>query len=39
LFAEKVAKAADLEDVLKRAVESVLNGTTAVIDAVVVSGC
>jgi len=39
LFAEKVAKAADLEDVLKRAVDSVLNGTTAVVDAVVVSGC
>jgi hypothetical protein len=39
LFTEKVAKAADLEDVLKRAVNSVLSGTTAVIDAVVVSGC
>lgn len=39
LFAEKVAQAADLEDVLKRAVDSVLNGTTAVVDAVVVSGC
>lgn len=39
LFAEKVSKAADLQDVLKRAVDSVLNGTTAVIDAVVVSGC
>ncbi|KAG0647483.1 Benzoylformate decarboxylase [Hyphodiscus hymeniophilus] len=39
LFAEKVAKASDLEDVLKRAVESVMNGTTAVIDAVVVPGC
>jgi hypothetical protein len=39
LFAEKVSKVADLEDVLKRAVDSVLNGTTAVIDAVVVSGC
>jgi len=38
LFAEKVAKAADLEDVLKRAVESVLNGTTAVVDAAVVLG-
>jgi hypothetical protein len=35
LFAEKVAKAADLEDVLRRAVDSVLNGTTAVIDAMV----
>lgn len=39
LFAEKVVKASDLEDVLKRAVESVQNGVTAVIDAVVVSGC
>lgn len=39
LFAEKVADASKLEDVLKRAVESVKNGTTAVIDAVVVSGC
>jgi hypothetical protein len=39
LFAEKVSRASDLEDVLKRAVESVLSGTTAVIDAVVVSGC
>lgn len=38
LFAEKVAKAADLEDVLKRAIDSVLNGTTAVVDAVVVKG-
>jgi hypothetical protein len=39
LFAEKVAKASDLEDVLRRAVDSVKNGTTAVIDAVVVAGC
>jgi hypothetical protein len=39
LFAEKVDKASNLEDVLKRAIDSVLNGTTAVIDAVVVSGC
>jgi hypothetical protein len=39
LFAEKVAKASDLEDVLTRAIESVKNGTTAVIDAVVKSGC
>ncbi|KAL3425029.1 thiamine pyrophosphate enzyme [Phlyctema vagabunda] len=38
LFAEKVAKVDDLEDVLTRAVESVKNGTTAVIDAVVVLG-
>lgn len=39
LFAEKVAKTSDLEGVLKRAIESVKSGTTAVIDAVVVSGC
>ena len=39
LFAEKVAKASDLEDVLTRAIDSVKNGTTAVIDAVVVKGC
>lgn len=38
LFAEKVSKASDLEDVLRRAVESVQGGTTAVIDAVVVLG-
>jgi hypothetical protein len=39
LFAEKVSRAEDLEGVLKKAVESVLSGTTAVIDATVVSGC
>lgn len=39
LFAEKVSKAEDLVGVLRRAVESVLSGTTAVVDAVVVSGC
>jgi len=39
LFAEKVQNAADLEDVLKRAIDSVMNGKTAVVDAVVVSGC
>lgn len=39
LFGEKVAKASELEDVLKRAVDAVLKGTTAVVDAVVVSGC
>jgi hypothetical protein len=38
LFAAKVAKAAELEGVLQEAIDSVLNGTTAVIDAVVVSG-
>lgn len=39
IFAEKVAEASKLEDVLKRAIDSVKNGTTAVIDAAVVSGC
>jgi hypothetical protein len=39
LFAEKVAKVEDLEDVLKRAIESVKSGTTAVVDAVVQLGC
>jgi thiamine pyrophosphate-dependent acetolactate synthase large subunit-like protein len=39
LFAEKVDKAAELEDVLKRAIDSVMNGTTAVVDAVVATGC
>jgi len=38
LYAEKVAKAEDLESVLKRAVESVKSGTSAVIDAAVVLG-
>ncbi|RDW65347.1 hypothetical protein BP5796_10039 [Coleophoma crateriformis] len=36
LFAEKVAKASELEDVLKRAVDSINSGTAAVIDAVIV---
>lgn len=39
LFAEKVASADKLQDVLKRAIESVQKGVTAVVDAVVVSGC
>ncbi|KFY80747.1 hypothetical protein V499_00455 [Pseudogymnoascus sp. VKM F-103] len=39
LFAEKVAKASDLEGVLQRAVDAVKGGTTAVIDAVVAPGC
>ncbi|PVH82476.1 thiamine pyrophosphate enzyme [Cadophora sp. DSE1049] len=39
LFAEKVENVSNLEDVLKRAVEAVQNGTSAVIDAKVVSGC
>ena len=39
MFAEKVAKVEDLEDVLKRAIESVKSGTTAVVDAVVQLGC
>jgi len=38
LFTEKVAKADELEGVLKRAIASVMNGTTAVVDAVVVLG-
>lgn len=38
LFAEKVSKAEDLEDVLKRAVESVKAGISAVVDAMVVLG-
>ncbi|RDW59630.1 hypothetical protein BP6252_12717 [Coleophoma cylindrospora] len=36
LFAEKVAKASELEDVLKKAIDSVNSGTAAVIDAVIV---
>lgn len=39
VMAEKVAKASELEDVLKRAVKSVEDGTTAVVDAVVIPGC
>jgi hypothetical protein len=38
LLAEKVSKAEDLDGLLKRAVDSVKNGTSAVIDAVVVLG-
>ena len=38
LLAEKVSKAEDLDELLTRAVESVKNGTSAVIDAVVVLG-
>jgi hypothetical protein len=38
LLAEKVSKARDLESVLKRAVDSVIGGTAAVIEAVVVAG-
>ena len=38
LLAEKVSKAEDLEGLLKRAVDSVKSGTSAVIDAVVVLG-
>jgi len=38
LFAEKVSKASDLDDVLRRAVYTVKSGTTAVVDAVVVPG-
>ncbi len=39
LFAEKVSNTCNLEDVLKRAIESVKSGTTAVMDAVVVPKC
>lgn len=39
LFAEKVASVDKLDDVLKRAVESVKNGVTAVLDVVVAPGC
>lgn len=39
LYAEKVTKVSELEGVLKRAVDAVNSGTTAVIDAVVVPGC
>ena len=38
LLAEKVSKAEDLEGLLKRAVDTVKSGTSAVIDAVVVLG-
>jgi hypothetical protein len=38
LLAEKVSKAEDLDGLLKRAVDSVKSGTSAVIDAVVVLG-
>lgn len=39
LFAEKVGKASEIEGVLKKAVEAVIGGTSAVIDCEVVSGC
>lgn len=39
LFAEKVAHAEDLHDVLSRAVRSVESGVAAVVDAGVVLGC
>ncbi|KAH6712254.1 acetolactate synthase-like protein catalytic subunit [Leptodontidium sp. MPI-SDFR-AT-0119] len=39
LFAEKVENVSNLEDVLTRAVESVKNGMSAVVDAEVVLGC
>jgi hypothetical protein len=38
LFAEKISKAEMLQSVLKKAVDSVLSGTSAVIEAVVVTG-
>lgn len=39
LFATKVTKASELEDVLKKAIAAVQGGTTAVVDAAVVPGC
>lgn len=39
LFAEKVSRADELEGVLRRAVEAVEGGTTAVVDVVVRLGC
>ncbi|KAK3368374.1 thiamine pyrophosphate enzyme, N-terminal TPP binding domain-containing protein [Podospora didyma] len=39
LFAAKVEKAADLEDVLRRAIEAVQGGQTAVVDCKVALGC
>jgi len=39
LFAEKVDNVSKLEDVLKRAIESVKGGVTAVVDAIVVPKC
>ncbi|TVY46982.1 Benzoylformate decarboxylase [Lachnellula occidentalis] len=39
LFAGKVDKASELQELLRQAVESVSNGTSAVIEAVVAPGC
>jgi hypothetical protein len=39
LFAARVDKAADLEKVLKEAIEAVQGGQTAVLDCKVASGC
>lgn len=39
LFTEKVADASKLDDVLKRAIESVQGGVSAVLDCVVAPGC
>ncbi|KAK4661104.1 uncharacterized protein QC763_001350 [Podospora pseudopauciseta] len=39
VFAERVDQAADLVDVLKRAIQAVQNGQTAVVDCKVASGC
>lgn len=39
LFAAKVDKAADLDDVLKKAIETVQGGQSAVLDIKVNSGC
>lgn len=38
-FAEKVSQASQLHDVLSRAVQAVQQGTTAVVDAFIASGC
>ncbi|KAH8672043.1 thiamine pyrophosphate enzyme [Tricladium varicosporioides] len=38
-FAGKVAKTDELESILKEAIDSVKNGTTAVVEAVVAPGC
>ncbi|KAK4225647.1 putative Benzoylformate decarboxylase [Podospora fimiseda] len=39
LFAERVERTEDLDDVLKRAIEAVQGGQTAVLDCKVVNGC
>lgn len=39
LFAAKISRAEEVESVLKKAVEAVMGGTSAVLDCEVVSGC